>query len=93
MKEIPQPKEPPEETSDNTEKGKEVAANKEGVIIPEEFQQRVHDLVHKAPKPHLEHIRSRVSMREDEIRKQEDEDRAKKRGKTPETFTDEAMPS
>jgi hypothetical protein len=50
----------------------------EGVVIPEDFQKKVHALVHKAPKAHLAHIRSRVSDREDELRKQEQSAMGKK---------------
>lgn len=40
----------------------------DGVTVPEEFQRQAHALVHKAPKSHLNHLRDRISMREEEMR-------------------------
>jgi hypothetical protein len=50
-------------------------------MIPEEYQQQAHKLIHGAPKHHLDHLRSRINAREDEIRKAEDEERMKKASK------------
>ena len=63
-----------------------------GVIIPEEFQQKVHALVHKAPKEHLDHIRNRVYAREDDIRKEEEAKRPKKDKGSDMNFSVEDMP-
>jgi hypothetical protein len=49
----------------------DIQSEGDGVVIPEEFQKKVHALVHKAPKPHLDHISDRVNARRDEIRQQE----------------------
>ena len=68
-----------------------------GVVIPEEFQQRVHALVHKAPKIHLAHIRDRINQREDDLRKEEAEKMSKtskKGGKNiPAEYSTAEMPS
>ena len=45
--------------------------NTVGVDVPEEFQQAMHKHLSKATKPMLAHARSKVSMREDELRDQE----------------------
>ena len=58
----------------------------EGVVVPEEFQKQVHALVNKAPKEHLDHIRARVSAREDELRKEE-------MSKKPDKFSTDGMPT
>lgn len=43
----------------------------EGVVIPEEFQKKVHAVVHGASKAHLNHISDRVSEARDAIRMKE----------------------
>lgn len=46
--------------------------SKEGVVIPEDFQQATHELLQKADtKHHLSHIRDRVYQKEDEMRQNE----------------------
>lgn len=42
-----------------------------GVIVSEDYQKQAHGMIHKANKHQLNHIRSRISDREDELRKQE----------------------
>jgi len=66
---------------------------KEGVVIPEEFQQQVHELISKAKdKHHLNHIRDRVYAKEDELRKEESKKDKGSKGKGP-TGTMEVEPS
>ena len=62
----------------------------EGVVIPEEFQKKVHAMVHKAPKAHLDHISDRVNNRRDEIRMAEQAKMTK--GKGPAEFSTAQMP-
>lgn len=50
----------------------------DGVDVPEEFQQAVHKLTHKATKSHLGHMRNKINEREDEMR---DEEMSKKGNK------------
>lgn len=74
-----------------TEQHPKTAAS--GVTVPEEFQQKVHELVSKATKHHLHHISDRVSARHDELR-QEEMAKNKKGGKnTPNEYSTEGMPS
>ena len=76
----------------NKEASGQTVSEKAGVVIPEEFQNKVHALVHKATKHHLHHISDRVNARLDELRQEE----AKAKGKNPkvpDTFSTEGMPS
>lgn len=46
--------------------------SKEGVVLPEDFQQKVHEMMKGATtKHHLSHIRESVYQKEDEMRKKE----------------------
>lgn len=40
------------------------SAPADGVDVPEEFQQAVHKLTHKATKSHLSHMRNKINERE-----------------------------
>ena len=65
-------------------------AEKEGVLVPEEFQQKAHALIKDAKKPHLSHLRDRINQREDEIR---DTEMKQKKIKSPGAFSTSDMPS
>ena len=82
-----------EDIEDNNSGAKQPSEDSpaEGVTVPEEFQAKVHQLVHKATKPHLAHMRSRISDREDEMRKEEMS--KKDKDKVPSTYSDAEMPS
>lgn len=62
-----------EEAAESPEEEKtEQMEGKEGVVIPEDFQQATHELLQKADtKHHLSHIRDRVYAKEDEMRQEE----------------------
>lgn len=65
----------------------------EGVTVPEEFQQKAHELVSSADKHHISHLRDKINAREDELRKKEDEAKSKtKGGKGKMMFSSEGMP-
>lgn len=69
---------PKEEASESPEE-----ESKEGVVIPEEFQQATHELLKKADtKHHLSHIRDRVYAKEDEMRQADDKKKGKPTDKT-----------
>ncbi len=77
------------------ESPKEEAAEqaKDGITIPEEFQQEVHGLMKKATsKHHLSHIRDRVYAKEDEMRQAEQKKDKGSKSKGP-TGTMEVEPS
>lgn len=61
----------------------------EGVVVPEEFQQKTHELLKGATKEHLAHVRDRVYAREDELRNSE----MKKKGGKKIDFSTADMPS
>jgi hypothetical protein len=66
----------------------------EGVDVPEDFQVKAHALVSKATKPHLNHLRAKISSREDELfKEQHDKESANRKAKRPMTFSTEDMPS
>ena len=80
--------------------GQQDEGSKEGVVIPEDFQQAVHGIVKQATtKHHLSHIRDRVNAKEDEIRKAEMEAQQKaapkkggKKSSAPEEYSTAGMP-
>ncbi len=80
---------PPQEENDSDN------AEQNGVVVPEEFQQQAHQLIHKANKPMLSHIRDRVYAREDELRQDEAKKSSKGKGKSkgPEVMSDADMPA
>jgi hypothetical protein len=53
--------------------------DKGGVVISEDFQKRTHELVHKADKHELHHVRDRVYDREDALRKAEEAKKPKEK--------------
>lgn len=81
------------ETSDNCETDGECddtesTPDSNGVDIPEDFQQHVHEMMSKASsKHHLAHIRSKLNDKEDEMRKAE---MAKSKGKGAKFSLDDA---
>lgn len=43
----------------------------EGIHVTEEYQKRAHELIHKATKHEVSHVRNRLNDRDDELRKAE----------------------
>jgi hypothetical protein len=76
---------------ENEEEGGDESA--EGVDVPEEFQQKAHELIHKATRAHISHIRGKLSDREQELRDEEEEENKGKKGGIPETMSAEDMPA
>lgn len=67
-------------------------ASEEGVVIPEEYQKKVHEVIEGAKtKHHLSHIRDRVYAKEDEMRKAES--KKEKKDKPSGEMSDADMPS
>lgn len=68
--------------------------SQDGVTVPEEFQQQTHQLVHKANKHQLAHVRDRVYAREDELRNEEAKSSGKEgsKSKGPEIMSSSDMP-
>jgi hypothetical protein len=66
--------------------------DKGGVVVSEDFQKKTHELVHKATKHELHHVRDRVYDREDALRKEEASKEPKKAGKYPEVMSTADMP-
>jgi len=65
-----------------------------GVVIPEDFQKKVHELMEQAKdKHHLSHIREMVYAKEDALREAEMAKKGKgKKNKSPEVYSTEDMP-
>jgi hypothetical protein len=89
----------PKEGSAAEEKGEsaeEAQQEGDGVVIPEDFQQDVHNgLLKKATtKHHVSHIRDRVYAKEDEMRKAEEDKKSKgKKHKGPDEFSTDSAPA
>lgn len=66
-------------------------AEGEGVDVPHEFQQSVHNLTKGANKHMLKHMHTKANDREDEIR--QEEMKKDKKGKTEGELSTEGMPS
>jgi hypothetical protein len=81
------PKDDKDEAEKQHKEGSKV--DTEGVTVPEEFQAKVHELTHKATKPHLDHMRSKINEREDAMKKEE---AMKQKGKKVKDFSSEDMP-
>jgi hypothetical protein len=64
-----------------------------GVVVSEDFQKKTHELVHKASKHELHHVRDRVYDREDALRKEEqNSDKKNKKPNANIQFTTADMP-
>lgn len=79
-----EPKEPVEgsEAEETKESKSEEAAEQggEGVTVSEEYQKKAHHVTHKATKHELDHLRSKMHGREDDLRKEEDAKKPKGKG-------------
>ena len=64
----------------------------EGVMVPEEFQKKVHHLTKKASKHELKHLHDRAYAREEELR-MEEESKKNKKGNKPEKFSTSEAPA
>jgi hypothetical protein len=87
---------PDQQPANEPSSGNMTDPQEEGVVIPEEFQQKVHGLLKGANKHHLNHVRDRVYAREDELRKEAEAKTSKNKGaksKYPEVMSTEGMPS
>ena len=74
--------------------GEEQDGAKDGVVIPEHFQQATHELLKKATsKAHLSHIRDRVYSKEDEMRAEEAKSKKSSKGEKPTEFSTDSAPS
>lgn len=76
----------PSPTEDPSEAANAVEPSQDGVTVPEVFQKQVHALVKNAKRPHLAHMRDRISDRESELHKMET------KGKRPAVYNSEDMP-
>ena len=68
---------------------------KEGVTVSEDFQNKAHQLLHKATKHEVNHIHDRARMREEELRAEEAAAEKKgkgKKGKDDVTFSTDSAP-
>lgn len=66
--------ESPEEQAAEKAAGVELHSSTDEVPVSEEFQRHAHKLVGKANRHHLSHLRSKISNREDELSKGEEEE-------------------
>jgi len=85
-----------EEEQEGEKDNPKMPSKDSGVTVSEDFQQKAHQLLHKATKHEVSHARSKMNDRDDEIRKEEmaDENKGKKGGKgnQPEEFSTESAP-
>lgn len=63
----------------------------DGVVVSEEFQQKAHQLLHKASKHEVKHVHDRAYAREDELRKEEESKKPSK-GQVPNEYSAADMP-
>lgn len=68
-------------------------SSSEEVPVSEAFQKHAHKMIKKANKHHIQHIRSKLNEREDEMRKEEMAKEKKGKGKIPDEFSTEAAPA
>jgi hypothetical protein len=74
--------------------GEEQDGAKDGVVIPEHFQQATHELLKKATsKHHLNHIKDRVYAKQDELHAEEMNKKKPTKGGEVEEFNTDSVPS